>query len=277
MTRLPIESVLVWAAASVGAGARVVDVEALHDRPGPWWLRIERDGTIQNAVLRIGDRHSPQLAAVAAALRFAAEHAVAAPRLLASDLHGETLGVAAILETALPGNSAVPPTVTSARLREAGADACDSREVGGLTGWSRSRFGRGGDGPQTVAHQREHLRDDAGRRNPGHDPPCLGNAARIDEAVVTAQPTSFLLGRARLLRARHQAVLFEAGHDRVDRAGAQAERRRDPEAVYLANRVDLPAGQQEHHHELGRDWCSAQASRQHRRVICGSSLNFGMH
>jgi aminoglycoside phosphotransferase (APT) family kinase protein len=104
----------------VGPGARVVDVQALHDW-GPWWLRIEYDGSIRNAVLRLGDRHSPQLAANAAALRFAAENSVAAPRLLASELHGETLGFAASLETALPGNSALPPTVTPARLREAGA------------------------------------------------------------------------------------------------------------------------------------------------------------
>lgn len=120
VTQLPNESVLAWAATNIGLGAQVVDVQALHDRPGPWWLRIEYDGTIRNAVLRIANRHSPQLATAVAALRLAAEHAVAAPRLLASELHGETLGVAAILETALPGNSALPPTVTPARLREAG-------------------------------------------------------------------------------------------------------------------------------------------------------------
>ncbi len=121
MAQLPDEPVLAWALTKVGAGARLVDVNALHDRPGPWWLRIDYDGTIRNAVLRVGAPHSPQLVAAAAALRLAAEHAIAAPRLLASELDGETLGVAAILETALPGSSALPPTVTPARLREAGA------------------------------------------------------------------------------------------------------------------------------------------------------------
>ncbi len=121
MTQVVAESILAWAAIKVGSGARVVDVRVLHDRPGPWWLRIEHDGTIQNAVLRLADPHSPQLATAAAALRFAAEHGIAAPRLLGSDLSGEALGRAALLETALPGSSALPPTVTPARLREAGA------------------------------------------------------------------------------------------------------------------------------------------------------------
>lgn len=119
--QLPDDKVLNWATAKIGFSAHVVDVQALHDRPGPWWLRIEHDGTIRNVVLRIADLHSPQLATAAAALKFAAEHAVPAPELIAADLHGETLNVAAVLETALPGNSAMPSKVTPARLREAGA------------------------------------------------------------------------------------------------------------------------------------------------------------
>lgn len=119
--QLPSQKVLDWAAAKIGFSTQVVEVRALHDRPGPWWLRIEHDGIAENAVLRIADLHSPQLATSAAALRFAAEHALPAPRLIAAELHGETLGMAAMLETALPGSSAMPGTVTAARLREAGA------------------------------------------------------------------------------------------------------------------------------------------------------------
>lgn len=115
------ESALAWAAQQIGAGAQVVDVRALHEDAGPWWLRIEHDGTIRDTVLRLDDPDSVQLATVAAALRFAAERGVAAPRLLGAELAAETVGRAAILESALPGDSSLPSSVTPARLREAGA------------------------------------------------------------------------------------------------------------------------------------------------------------
>lgn len=122
MAQVPSEQVLGWAAASMGAGARVLDVTPLHEHVGPWWLRVEQEGTVREVVLRVaGGAASQSLATVAAALRFAEEHAIAAPRLLAADPAGEAAGSPVVLETALPGSSALPTAVSPARLREAGA------------------------------------------------------------------------------------------------------------------------------------------------------------
>lgn len=122
MSRMPSEAVLEWAAAAVGSGAKIASVEAMHENVGPWWLRVDVDGVVQEAVLRVAWRiPARELITVAAALRFAADHEVAAPRLIAADLEGGIDGTAALIETALPGSSALPPTVSVERLREAGA------------------------------------------------------------------------------------------------------------------------------------------------------------
>ncbi|WP_152363730.1 phosphotransferase family protein [Microlunatus speluncae] len=118
---IPNASELAWAEGRVGPGARVLDVQAMHDVGGPWWLRIEHHGTVRNTMLRLGRPGSAQLTTVAAALQVAAEHAISAPRLLGVELEGTLLGRAVILETALPGDSTLPRSVTPARLREAGA------------------------------------------------------------------------------------------------------------------------------------------------------------
>lgn len=57
----------------------------------------------------------------AAALRLAEAKGLSAPRLIAGDLEGRITGAAATLESALPGASVRPETVSVARLREAGA------------------------------------------------------------------------------------------------------------------------------------------------------------
>jgi hypothetical protein len=56
----------------------------------------------------------------ARALRLAETHGLAAPRLIAADLDGRASGTVATLETFLSGSSDLPPTVSVARLREAG-------------------------------------------------------------------------------------------------------------------------------------------------------------
>jgi aminoglycoside phosphotransferase (APT) family kinase protein len=126
MGTTPSESVLRWAARAVGADARVVAVKALHEgRTGPWGLRIQHGGGTSDVVLRVpvvGWIGEALIATGAAALRVAEEHGLAAPRLLASDRDGRaTGGVAATLETALPGSSASPSRASAERLRAAGA------------------------------------------------------------------------------------------------------------------------------------------------------------
>ena len=122
MTRMPSEPILRWAADAVGVGAKVDTVEALHDNPGPWWLRVEYEGTVREVVLRAAaPGRASEIASEAAALRVAEKHGLAAPRLLAADPDGRVTGTPATLATALPGSSALPPQVTPERLREAGA------------------------------------------------------------------------------------------------------------------------------------------------------------
>jgi Ser/Thr protein kinase RdoA (MazF antagonist) len=122
----PDPAVLRWVAATLGADAAIVAVDGLHaDGGGPWRLSVARGGQASSLVLRtvVPGRIGRELITTgAAALRVAEEHGAAAPRLIASDLDGRsTGGVAATLETALPGSSALPGTVTAACLREAGA------------------------------------------------------------------------------------------------------------------------------------------------------------
>jgi aminoglycoside phosphotransferase (APT) family kinase protein len=128
---MPSESTLRWAADAIGAGAKVVAVEALHDNPGPWWLRVEHNGIVAEVVLRAVARvPAPEVAVEAAALRIAEKHGLAAPRLLASDPEGRVIGTPATVVTALPGSSALPAKVTPERLREAGAAIAKVHTVG---------------------------------------------------------------------------------------------------------------------------------------------------
>jgi aminoglycoside phosphotransferase (APT) family kinase protein len=119
-----LEPVLVWAADQMGAGATVVTVQRLRKGIGPWRLRIDRRGKASEVVLRVGDLHSrEQLAIEAAALTFAEEHELAAPRLLAVDLDEKTAGSPVLLTTALPGSSRAPAAASPERLRALGAAA----------------------------------------------------------------------------------------------------------------------------------------------------------
>jgi aminoglycoside phosphotransferase (APT) family kinase protein len=125
-----MEPVLRWAVTQLGADARPVAVTGLRAGAGPWRLRIDRGGTVLEAVLRVGDTHSRQLLATeAAALTFAEAHQLAAPRLLAVDLDGATAGRPALLMTALAGSSTIPAVASVTRLRALGAAAATLHSV----------------------------------------------------------------------------------------------------------------------------------------------------
>ena len=122
MTKMPTESVLTWAASAVGAHAKVLAVEGLHDGSSPWRLRIDDGGTNREVILRAAGWIPPHgIRSAAAALRLAEAFGLAAPRLIAADLDGRVSGAPATLETALPGTSESPRQVSVERLREAGA------------------------------------------------------------------------------------------------------------------------------------------------------------
>jgi Ser/Thr protein kinase RdoA (MazF antagonist) len=122
------EEVLRWVAGVVG-GMRVLSVEnpsrSTHRPPGTFRLRVE--GTSTGATDLILKLSVPRwitdgmVITNARALRLAETHGLAAPRLIAADLDGRASGTVATLETFLSGSSDLPPMVSAARLREAGA------------------------------------------------------------------------------------------------------------------------------------------------------------
>jgi aminoglycoside phosphotransferase (APT) family kinase protein len=128
--------VLSWAASQVGADARLVAVEGLQAGAGPWRLRIDHGGKpLEEVVLRVGDTSShQQLATEAAALAFAEDHRLAAPRLVAVDLDGVAAGRPALLMTVLPGSSTIPTVASTARLRALGAAAATLHAVATVPG-----------------------------------------------------------------------------------------------------------------------------------------------
>ena len=125
---LPSEQVLRWVAGVVG-GMRVLSVEnpsrSTHRPSGTFRLRVE--GTSTGATDLILKLSVPRwitdgmVITNARALRLAETHGLAGPRLIAADLDGRASGTVATLETYLSGSSDLPPLVSAARLREAGA------------------------------------------------------------------------------------------------------------------------------------------------------------
>ena len=125
---LPTEQVLRWVAGVVG-GMRVLSVEnpsrSTHRPSGTFRLRVE--GTSTGATDLILKLSVPRwitdgmVITNARALRLAETYGLAAPRLIAADLDGSASGTVATLETFLSGSSDLPPIVSAARLREAGA------------------------------------------------------------------------------------------------------------------------------------------------------------
>jgi aminoglycoside phosphotransferase (APT) family kinase protein len=121
---MSLAPVLDWAANQIGPGARVVAVEGLRAGAGPWRLRIDHDGTALEAVLRVGEPYRrEQVVTEAAALAFAQEHKLAAPRLLGVDPDGRAAGRPVLLTTVLAGSSRIPTKALPGRLRALGAAA----------------------------------------------------------------------------------------------------------------------------------------------------------
>src|ERR1051325_4580794 len=142
---LPSEQVLRWAA-GVG-GIRVVSIEnasrSTHRPSGTFRLRFEGTSTAATVILKVSVPRwitDGMVITNARALRLAETHGLAAPRLIAADLDGRGSGTVASLETFLPGSSDLPPIVSAARLREAGAAVARVHAVGlapqaGLPSW----------------------------------------------------------------------------------------------------------------------------------------------
>ena len=126
--KMPNDQVLRWAASAVD-GTRVVSAENLsrsdHRASGTFRLRIEGPAArATDVILKVPvPRWIPDGMVItnARALQLAETHGLAAPRLIAADLDGRASGTVATLETFLSGSSDLPPTVSAARLREAGA------------------------------------------------------------------------------------------------------------------------------------------------------------
>jgi aminoglycoside phosphotransferase (APT) family kinase protein len=122
---------LAWAAACVDGDARVVGVRALHAGDGPWLLRVESSRRSIEVVLRAPTPRidGDMIATNVAALLMADRRSLPAPRLLGADLGGQTAGVPASVETAVPGCSAWPARVDVDRLRAAGAEIARTHQI----------------------------------------------------------------------------------------------------------------------------------------------------
>jgi hypothetical protein len=122
------EQVLRWVAGVVG-GMRVVSIEnasrSTHRPSGTFRLRFEgTSAAATDLILKVSVPHwitDGMVITNARALRLAETYGLAGPRLIAADLDGRASGTVATLETFLSGSSDLPPMVSAARLREAGA------------------------------------------------------------------------------------------------------------------------------------------------------------
>jgi len=126
-TDLP-DSVLAWAVRAVSPTATVASVASLHPdgsrSSGTFRVRLNDVHGPRDLVVKVpvpGWINTDMVATNGRALELAERHDIAAPRLLAADLDGRQSGVAVTVETFLPGSSALPPAISQARLRAAGA------------------------------------------------------------------------------------------------------------------------------------------------------------
>ena len=128
-TQEALPSEQVCAGRRVVGGMRVLSVEnpsRSTDRPaGTFRLRVAGTSTgAADVILKISVPRwitDGMVITNARALRLAETHGLAGPRLIAADLDGRASGAVATLETFLSGSSDLPPLVSAARLREAGA------------------------------------------------------------------------------------------------------------------------------------------------------------
>jgi Ser/Thr protein kinase RdoA (MazF antagonist) len=127
--------VLAWAATAVAAGARVAGAVDLPQArgSGPWRLDVEVGSSLTQVVLHLGDAgdetETRRFTTQAAALRTAERHGIAAPRLVAADLHAAATGHLAMLQTVLPGSSRIPRHASPSRLRAIGRAAAQIHAI----------------------------------------------------------------------------------------------------------------------------------------------------
>ncbi|MFJ7217903.1 aminoglycoside phosphotransferase family protein [Amycolatopsis sp. NPDC098790] len=125
------ERVLRWVTDAVGGDVRVA--AGLREGANPWLLEVEPAGSVETAVLRLGDptdpEHGRRFATEIAALRVAGDHQLPAARLIAADPDGSAAGALAVLTTVLPGHSRIPAVASPARLRGLGAVAAALQSV----------------------------------------------------------------------------------------------------------------------------------------------------
>lgn len=123
MPSVPSESVIRWVAHAIGQNAEVTIQTSLHGEVSPWLLKVDHEGKTYDVVLRIPvvGRIEPALILTnATALLVAEKYELPSPRLIACDRTGDTAGVVASLETALPGTSEFPSTLDVEQLRGVG-------------------------------------------------------------------------------------------------------------------------------------------------------------
>ncbi|WFE29534.1 aminoglycoside phosphotransferase family protein [Solwaraspora sp. WMMD791] len=130
MATVPDHAVLDWVAGMIGGDATVRVVRGLRAGDNPWLLRITQRGRTTEAVLKTVDPARPaRLFTEIAALRLAEEQGVAAPRIIGYDTGDTGSGSVALLQTVVPGRSAIPIEPTAARLRAMGAVAGALRTI----------------------------------------------------------------------------------------------------------------------------------------------------
>jgi hypothetical protein len=96
----------------------------LREGANPWLLQINNEGRTIEAVLKTSDPDDPGgFATEIVALRLADERRIPAPRILGLDITGSAAGTQAVLQTVVPGRSAIPVEPTPERLRVMGAAA----------------------------------------------------------------------------------------------------------------------------------------------------------
>jgi aminoglycoside phosphotransferase (APT) family kinase protein len=130
MATIPDQAVLDWVAAMFGGHATVQLVRGLRAGDNPWLLRITRSSRITEAVLKTVNPARPaRLLTEIAALRLAEARGVAAPRIIGYDIGDAGSGSVALLQTVVPGRSAIPTEPTTTRLRAMGAVAAALRTI----------------------------------------------------------------------------------------------------------------------------------------------------
>jgi len=251
---LPSEQVLRWVAGVVG-GMRVLSVEnpsrSTHRPPGTFRLRVEGTSTgATDLILKVSVPRwitDGMVITNARALRLAETHGLAAPRLIAADLDGSASGTVATLETFLSGSSDLPPLVSAARLREAGAAIARVNAVvlapqADLPPWraadDRAADRRRGRTPTTP------LLEQADERVRSHGVPAAAS-------VFLHGVDSYVSAHGRVLRSQGRRASIETGRERgavltelageaVHRPHTRATAKRLLQAGMLCNQSGYP-------------------------------------